>query len=44
MKKDYIEPKAELIEFEVEDIITESSLGYPIEGDNEIQPPFVWWN
>jgi hypothetical protein len=41
MKKDYVSPEIEIIEFEVEDIITASSPTGT--GDNVITPPDDWY-
>jgi len=42
MKKEYIFPEIEIIEFEIEDIITASGLA-TTEGDNEFTAPDGWW-
>ncbi|MDD4163649.1 MAG: hypothetical protein PHD46_01515 [Eubacteriales bacterium] len=42
MKKKYFPPEIEFIEFDIEDIITESSLAVE-PGDNEFKPPDGWW-
>ena len=43
MKKAYITPKIDFIEFEVDDIITASGLATST-GDNEFTPPTGWWD
>lgn len=41
-KKEYVSPEIEIIEFEVEDVITSSGLATGT-GDNGITPPDDWY-
>lgn len=42
MKKKYVPPEIELIEFDIDDIITDSDLA-TAPGDNEFTAPSGWW-